>query len=342
MPMSPLADRYLRLGAYFVIIGIGIKAAAGILDSLLLAAMLTVAVTPVYERVKGRGGSNGVAITATTLTLLVVVVALIGFLGLTATRLVQTVPAYEARVQEWWQVIQSQLEARGIDHSRIFSTDMVNPGRLFGVAAAFLSKVGQVFSQALLLVIIVAFILVEAGDRGHRFGSEKLLGRITKDVRQYLVLTAVFGLIFAVVVFLMLLALGVDMPMVWAVVAFIMTFIPNIGIILSIIPPALLALFEFGWQRAVVVVAGYIVLNFVIDNVIKPKFLKDSVDVSPLVGLLSLIVWSFLLGPMGALLAIPVTLALRQLMTSAGDTDPAQAPPAGSGPAKPQGEAVTA
>ena len=340
MPMSPRADRYLRLGAYFVIIGIGIKAAAGILDSLLLAAMLTVAVIPVFERAKRRGGSTGIAIAATTLTLLVVVAAMIGFLGITATRLVQTVPAYEARVQEWWQAIQGQLDARGIDHSRIFSPDMIDPGRMFGLAAGFLSTVGQVFSQALLLVIIVAFILIEAGDRGLQFGSDGLLGRVARDVQQYLMLTAVFGLLFAVVVYVMLLILGVDLPMVWAVVAFIMTFVPNIGIILSIVPPALLALFEFGWQRAVVVIAGYIVLNFVIDNVIKPKFLKETVDVSPLVGLLSLIVWSFLLGPMGALLAIPVTLALRQVMAVEHD-GPGGAQPAPEA-ADPQGESATA
>jgi AI-2 transport protein TqsA len=338
MPMSPLADRYLRLGAYFVIIGIGIKAAAGILDSLLLAAMLTVAVIPVYERIKRQGGSTGIAIAGTTLTLLVVVAAMIGFLGLTATRLVQTVPAYEARVQEWWQAIQGNLDARGIDHSRIFSPDMIDPGRMFGLAAGFLSTVGQVFSQALLLVIIVAFILIEAGDRGLQFGGDRLLGRIAREIQQYLMLTAAFGLLFAVVVYVMLLILGVDLPMVWAVVAFIMSFVPNIGIILSIVPPALLALFAFGWQRAVVVVVGYVVVNFLIDNIVKPKFLKDSVDVSPLVGLLSLIVWSFLLGPMGALLAIPVTLALRQIMTA----EHGGSPPPDPEVAEPQGEAATA
>jgi len=326
MSLSPRADRYLRLTAYFVIIGAGVKAAAGLLDSLLLATMLAVAVTPVYERVRRKGWSGGIAITATLLTLLLVVAAVIGFVGITATRLVQTVPQYEAQVQAWWHGIAAQLDARGIDQSRIFSPDLIDPGKMFGLAAGFLSTVGQVFSQALLLVIIVAFILIETGDRALDLQGDSLAGRIVSEVRQYLVLTALFGLIFAVAVFVTLLVLGVDLPMVWAVVAFVMSFVPNVGIILSIIPPALLALFEFGWQRAVVVVAAFIIMNFVVDNVIKPKFLKDSVDISPLLGLLSLIVWSFLLGPMGALLAIPVTLALRQVASSAGQRGAGAAP----------------
>lgn len=328
MPLSPAADRYLRLTAYLVIIGIGIKAAAGILDSLLLAAMLTVAVSPVYELVRRRGHSGGLAVTITLIVLLVVVAALIGFLGMTATRLVQTVPAYEAKVQEWWLELATRLDARGIDHDRIFSPDLIDPGKLFGIAAGFLSKVGQVFSQSLLLLIIIAFILIETGERALRLETDGLAGRIIGEVRQYLLLTAIFGLIFAVAAYVFLLLLGVDLPLVWAVVAFIMSFVPNVGIVLSIVPPALLALFGFGWERALVVVAGFVVMNFIVDNVVKPKFLKDSVDVSPLLGLLSLVVWSFLLGPMGALLAIPITLALRQVaMSSRSVPVPAQAPP---------------
>ena len=331
MPLSATTDRYLRLTAYVVIIGIGIKAAAGVLNSLLLAAMLTIAVTPMYERLRRRGIPTWAAITVTTLILLGVVAALIVFLGISTTRLVQTVPAYEPKVGALWQAIGAQLDARGIEQSQILSPEMVNPGRLFGLAAGFLSGAGQVLSQSLLLLIIVAFILLEAGDRGFRFGTEGLLGRIASDVRQYLLITGAFGLLFAVTCYALLLVLGVDLPLVWAVVAFVMTFVPNIGILLSIVPPALLALVAFGWQRAVVVVAGYLILNFVIDNVLKPKVMKSGVDVSPLTGMVSLIVWSFLLGPMGALLAIPVTLVLRQVAFATGTQQPVGAPAAAPG-----------
>jgi hypothetical protein len=142
MPISALADRYLRLTAYVVIIGIGIKAAAGVLNSLLLAAMLTIAVTPMYERLRRRGTATWVAITVTTLILLGVVLALIAFLGISTTRLVQTVLASMLRVRRW-QAIGAQLT--GIEQSQILRR-MIN---LAGCSAPpFLSGAGRCWPVA--------------------------------------------------------------------------------------------------------------------------------------------------------------------------------------------------
>jgi predicted PurR-regulated permease PerM len=136
---------------------------------------------------------------------------------------------------------------------------------------------------------------------------------MARDVREYLVLTAATGLAFSIIVYFFMLLMGTDLALVWAVLAFVMNFVPSIGMLLSLIPPVLLTLLESGWQRAVVILAGFLVLNFVIDNIIKPRIMQRGLDVSPLLSLLSLIVWSFLLGPIGALLALPLTIALRRL-----------------------------
>jgi predicted PurR-regulated permease PerM len=135
---------------------------------------------------------------------------------------------------------------------------------------------------------------------------------MARDVRQYLIITAATGLGFSLLVYVFMLAVGTDLALVWAVLAFVMNFVPNIGMVLSLIPPVLLTLLESGWQRAVAILAGFLVLNFVIDNIVKPRFMKTGLDISPLVTLLSLIVWSYLLGPMGALLAVPITIVLRR------------------------------
>ena len=114
-----------------------------------------------------------------------------------------------------------------------------------------------------------------------------------------------------------MLVVGTDLALVWAVLAFVMNFVPNVGIILSVVPPVILTLLELGWQRALVVLAGFLVLNFVVDNLIKPRFMLSGLDVPPLVGLLSLVVWAYLLGPIGALLALPLTIALRRVLREA-------------------------
>ena len=147
---------------------------------------------------------------------------------------------------------------------------------------------------------------------------------MARDVREYLVLTTATGLGFAVIVYFFMLAVGTDLALVWAVLAFVMNFVPSIGMVLSLIPPVLLTLLESGWQRALVILVGFLVLNFVIDNIIKPRMMQTGLDVSPLTALLSLIIWSFLLGPIGALLALPLTIALRRLWQ---DPPVAPAPP---------------
>jgi predicted PurR-regulated permease PerM len=309
-------DRRYRLLvglASLVVIAAGIRSAGSVLDGLLLALLLTVVVLPAFDALRRRGLSKGVAITLTTLLLLGIALALLGFLGVTGTQLVQVLPGYQEKLEAYRQNLQNLLLARGIEPDKVLSPDLINPGRLLGLAANILSSVGQVLSQALLLILIVAFILVETGSRGDSLKPGGVFQLMARDVREYLVLTAVTGFGFSVVVYFFMLLVGTDLALVWAVLAFVMNFVPSIGMILSLIPPVLLTLLESGWQRALVILAGFLVLNFVVDNIIKPKMMQSGLDVSPLVALLSLIIWSFLLGPIGALLALPLTIALRRL-----------------------------
>jgi predicted PurR-regulated permease PerM len=314
------SDRHYHLligTAAFVVIAAGIREAAEVLNSILLAMLLTVTVVPAFDALRRRGVSKALAVVLTTLLLAGVLVTLLGVLGLSGTRLIQVLPEYQERAQELEQGLERLLASRGIDPQRVFSPELVDPNRLLGLAAGFLSGLGQVLSQALLLILIVAFFLAERGIHHHTFKPGGTMARVARDVRQYLVITAFTGLGFAVVVYVLMLVVGTDLPLVWAVLAFIMNYVPNVGIILSVVPPVLLTLLELGWQRAVIVLAGFLVLNFVVDNLIKPRFMQSGLDVPPLVGLLSLVIWAYLLGPIGALLAVPLTIAIRRVLQDA-------------------------
>ena len=299
--------------ASMVVIAYGIRSAASVLDGLLLALLLTVAVMPAFELLQRRGVSKGLATAITSVLLVVVALGLLAFLGVTGTQLVQVLPSYQDKVEALRQSLFDALIRRGIEPDQVLSLDLISPGRVLGMAAGFLSGAGKVLSQALLLILIVAFILVEAGSRGQPIQPGGRLYLVGRDVRQYLLITAATGLGFAVVCYVLMLFVGTDLALVWAVLAFVMNFVPSVGIILSVVPPALLTLLEYGWVRALVILIGFLVLNFIIDNVIKPRFMQSGLDVSPLTGLLSLVIWSFLLGPTGALLALPLTIALRRL-----------------------------
>ena len=320
MSIPPGKDRHYRLligTAAFVIIAAGIREAAEVLNSILLAMLLTVTVVPAFDALRRRGVAKGLAVALTSLLLAGVLVVLLGVLGLSGTRLIQVLPDYQDRAQALQRGLADLLVSRGIHPERVFSLDLVDPNRLLGLAAGFLSGLGRVLSQALLLILIVAFFLAERGIRDHTFRPGGTAARVAWDVRQYLVITALTGLGFSLVVYVLMLVVGTDLALVWAVLAFVMNFVPNVGIILSVVPPVILTLLELGWQRALVVLAGFLVLNFVVDNLIKPRFMLSGLDVPPLVGLLSLVVWAYLLGPIGALVALPLTIALRRVLREA-------------------------
>ena len=116
---------------------------------------------------------------------------------------------------------------------------------------------------------------------------------------------------------ILLLLLGVDFPILWGMLTFLLSFIPTVGLFLAMIPPALLALLEFGPGTALLVVAGYLLIDAVVENVVKPKFLGESLDIAPLVIILSLIFWAAVLSPMGALLTVPLTMAVKELLLEA-------------------------
>ncbi len=314
------SNRHYRLligTAAFVIIAAGIREAAEVLNSILLAMLLTVTVVPAFDALRRRGVSKGLAVAITSLLLVVVLVALLGILGLSGTRLIQVLPDYQDRAASLRRDLEALMIARGIEPERVFSLDLVDPNRLLRLAAGFLTGLGGVLSQVLLLILIVAFFLAEQGLRDQTFQPGGTVARVARDVRQYLVITALTGFGFSLVVYVLMLAVGTDLALVWAVLAFIMNFVPNVGIILSVVPPVILTLLELGWQRAVVVLAGFLVLNFVVDNLVKPRFMQSGLDVPPLVGLLSLVVWAYLLGPTGALLALPLTIAIRRVLQDA-------------------------
>jgi AI-2 transport protein TqsA len=314
------SDRHFRLllgTAAFVIIAAGIRVAAELLNSILLAMLLTVTVVPAFDALRRRGVPKALAVVLTSLLLAGVLVVLLTVLGLSGTKLIQVLPHYQERALSLRTGLEGLLQAWGIEAERIFTFELVDPSRLLGLAAGFLSGLGRVLSQALLLILIVAFFLAERGMRDQTFHPAGTAARVARDVRQYLVITALTGLGFSVLVYLLMLALGTDLALVWAVLAFIMNFVPNVGIILSVVPPAILTLLELGWQRALVVLAGFLVLNFVVDNLVKPRFMQSGLDVPPLVGLLSLVIWAYLLGPVGTLLALPLTIAVRRVLEDA-------------------------
>ena len=193
--------------------------------------------------------------------------------------------------------------------------------------ADLLAGLAGVFSNMLFLLFVVAFMALDAAGFSRRLARARrqradvvgALDTFAHGTRSYLLVSTVFGLIVAAIDAGFLWLVGVPLPLLWGLLAFITNYIPNVGFIIGLIPPALLALLEGGPRLMIIVIVAYSVINFIIQSVIQPKVMADAVNLSLTLTFLSLVFWSFVIGPIGAMLAVPLTLLMKALLL---DVDP--------------------
>ncbi len=312
----------LLAAASIVIVVAGLRAAAPIVSLFLLAVLLTTSVAPVVLWQLRRGWSKERAILLTVLGVVTAGVVAGSLVAVSVARLARNLPTYEARLAEIGHSMAYSLAARGIDLPDWKAIEALSPSRLVGYAGSFLGAVVSAFGDGILVLLLVLFIIVDGADRRFKYDRGLLppdswwgqFYRGGADVRKYVSITAFTGLLGAIANLVLLLVLGVDGAVLWAFLSFWLNFIPNLGIILSVIPPALLALVEFGPGRALVVVVGFILVNAVVEQVLQPRLIGRELELSALEILVSLVFWSWVLGPIGAVVAVPLTIAVKRFV----------------------------
>jgi predicted PurR-regulated permease PerM len=243
-------------------------------------------------------------------------------------RLIDLVPTYQSQLVALRADVAQGLQSVGIDEQQV--QDVVNradASKIAGTLQALLGAVTSALSGTIFLLAVLLFMCLDAASFPARLLSTaaqrpQVVGALrsfAQGTRRYLLVSTVFGLIVAVVDTLVLWALGIPLPVLWGLLAFITNYIPNIGFVIGLVPPALLGLLEGGPELAVTVIVLYSVVNFVIQSVIQPKIVGDAVGLSTTVSFLSLVFWAWVLGPLGALLAIPLSLLAKGLLV---DIDP--------------------
>ena len=203
------------------------------------------------------------------------------------------------------------LAGWGIDISGVIEEQILKPENVVGWASAALSALVGALKSVSLIVFIVAYMLVEVSGFRKRFyealGEDRPALRRwlqwTRETRSYLWITTVLAVLVAVLNFALLWALGVPYPFTWAFLSFVMSYIPNVGFLIALVPPLTLAILQRSWGMVIGVLVGYVVINFMSDNIFKPRFLKSGMDLPAAVSFLSVLIWGFVLGPIGALLS---------------------------------------
>lgn len=326
MPLSPLL-RVLLTGACLVILIAGMKAAAPLLNTILLAYLLALTLSPLQDWLMRNWLSPGLAVLTTVLLVIVGGGLVVSLLGASLAQLSDKLPTYQARLTDLYNAINATLAARDVPITTLASPELLSPARLMQTAAALLRGVLQAFGNVLLVLLIVIVFLIEFASFNNTAASARTLyasplarfSEFSPDIRKYVTITGVIGLITATACFIWLRLLGVSFAITWSVLSFFLNFIPGIGDIISFIPPAIITLLEQGWEKALLVIAGMWLINFVGDKVIKPRFMQQGLDISIMLIFLSLLFWAWVLGPTGMFLAVPLTLVLRKILVHFAD-----------------------
>ena len=310
---SPLL-RAVLLVAGLVIIAAGMKATASVVNLILLSILLATTLVPVTVFLNQRGMGRGAAIGLTAVLALVGGALLIMVLTRSISRLSENLPTYQAALAGLVDNVTDKLAARGIAVDQAMKPDPAKiMGRIGGLLGAALGLVGY----GLLAIVLVVLFLIEmpvisAGD-GSPGSVRARLDQAMRLVRRFVGLNDLIGIIIAVIDLAIMMLMGTDGAVLWAVICFLFAFVP-FGFMLSLIPPFILTLLEHGPGRAGALFGLFFVVNFIGDNVIKPKIMGSGLGLSPLLIVIALLVWGAVLGPMGALLAIPLTLAVKEIL----------------------------
>jgi predicted PurR-regulated permease PerM len=312
--------------AALTIILAGVRSIADIVGPVFLALVITITLHPMRLWLERHHLHETVASIVMLLTAYLVLFLLTLALIVAVARLADLLPEYTDQITEGVDNVGDSLRDLGVQQDQIDAmVHAVDPGQIVAFAMTLLSSTLGVIGNLFFLFTVLLFIAFDTDSTrrslatlGERFPNPvAALGNFARGARGYMSVSASFGLIVAVIDGVVLQIMGVPGAFVWAVLAFVTNFIPNIGFVIGVIPPALMALLEGGPVLMVSVIVVYSVINFVIQSVIQPRVVGDTVGLSAMLTFLSLVFWTWVVGPLGALLAVPLTLLTRALLVEA-------------------------
>lgn len=308
-----------------VIIVAGLKAASSLFVPFLLAAFIGLLCAPAVFWLRDRGLPNPVALIVVMLGLLGIGAVFGGLMSSSINEFTRLLPSYQARFGSIVASLNTTLEGFGIDFGT--SPDAANPfdpKAALGLAGNLAGNLGSLLNNAFLLFLTVCFILLEASSFPWKvreaFGdSPEIEGRMTEigaSIRRYLGIKTLTSTLTGLLAYGSLMLLGVKFAPLWAVIAFLLNFVPAVGSVIAAIPVVALALVDNSPEVAALVALVYLVINIAVGSFIEPRVMGDGMGLSPLIVILSLVFWGWVLGPVGMVLAVPLTVLLRILLDS--------------------------
>ena len=314
--------------ASFVIIVAGMKAAESIIVPFLLAVFISIVTSPPFFWLQKKGIPKGIALLFVILFFLLVISSIGVLIGASVTDFTTKLPFYEAKLQDQTQAIIAWLTEKRFIEPDFQLSKAFNPASVLQVVGDTFNQVGNLFANGFLILLTIVFIMLEIS--GLPLKLKKILSKpdvsisrfqeIFQNINKYIAIKTWISLGTGLLVYILLLIIGVDYAILWAVLAFVLNFIPTIGSIIALIPPALLTIVQLGFGEAGIVLVGYLIINTIMGNILEPRFMGKGLGLSTLVVFLSLIFWGWILGPIGMLLSVPLTITIKIALDSSDET----------------------
>jgi len=313
------AAKILIVTAALFVVFAGIKTAANILVPFLLSVFIAIICNPLIARASRYKIPKVLAVLLVIALFVVIALSLAGLVGKSLTELSLLLPEYREQLKDQFVWLTERLAEKNIIISPALLIEYFDPAAAMGLAADMLSGLGSVMANLFLIILTVIFMLFEASTLPKKLHFAladpdmrlKQIDRFLVSVNNYLAIKTLVSIATGVIVSIMLWAFGLEFYLLWGVLAFLLNYIPNIGSIIAAVPPMSLAVLQLSVPEAGLIGLGYFVINIVMGNIVEPRYLGKGLGLSTLVIFLSLIFWGWLLGSVGMLLSVPLTMIIK-------------------------------
>ncbi|MDH4945269.1 AI-2E family transporter [Sulfurimonas sp. C5] len=311
-----------QIGYYFIVLAsvvvvlAGIKNASSIIVPFLLSVFIAIILAPTFTYLKSKKIPSSLALIAVLGVFLLVVLFVVKLISTSVYQFSVNVDDYTEKLVIYYEYIASFLQSFGYSISIESLSEMLNAKQIMKFVSSMVQGVGSLFTNGFVIILTVAFMLLESETfiRKVQVSSQDSLEHIEEifhKIKHYMVIKSLISFATAFVIYIALQLIGTDYPFLWAVLAFLLNFIPNIGSILAAVPAVLISLVQLGFMSASIVAGVYVLVNIVIGSIVEPKVMGKGLGVSTLVVFLSLIFWGWLLGIVGMFLSIPLTIMAK-------------------------------
>ncbi|MCP4901335.1 MAG: AI-2E family transporter [bacterium] len=321
--------RVLLTCASVIVIMFGLREAKTLVVPFLLATFIAILCAPFVAWLQRKRVPTPIAVLLVVIAFLGLATAIATVVGGSLTGFSDALPKYQDRVDGIGEALVGWLEELGVQADELGEQirTIVRPGSILELLRRGLSGFLSAFSNTLLVVLTVIFMLFEAA--GMPAKARAALGRpdadltrfanAAREVQKYLAIKTAISMVTGLVIGIWVAIVGLDFALAWAFLAFLLNYIPTIGSIIAAVPAVLLAIVQLGVGKAALVALGFIVVNIVFGNFVEPQLLGRTLGMSTLVVFLSLVFWGWVLGPVGMLLSVPLTMVVKIALENSQD-----------------------